>query len=192
MYLFERYMKKLKNYVQNKAKPKGSIADGYGAEEALTFSSHYFWDVTMKFNHPDRNVDCPPLTYKDPGVNASDELFALACGPTLSPISANSCIVNEPAVYWNEKRTKIRKTSRARCKNPSSVFSYTNKMSADVAHGHDGDGDGGGDDRLLQRQIFTDCQGRGTRKPNKGGRKAGRLNTRGETKNLGLRKITDK
>nr|GEZ60398.1 hypothetical protein [Tanacetum cinerariifolium] len=62
MYPFERYMTKLKNYVRNKAKPKGSIAEGYGAEEALTFSSHYFRDVTTKFNHPDRNVDCPPPT----------------------------------------------------------------------------------------------------------------------------------
>ncbi|GJY42074.1 hypothetical protein Tco_0429344 [Tanacetum coccineum] len=62
MYPFERYMKKLKNYVRNKAKPEGSIAEGYVAKEALTFSSHYFWDVTTKFNRPDRNVDCPPLT----------------------------------------------------------------------------------------------------------------------------------
>ncbi|GJZ44470.1 retrotransposon gag domain, retroviral aspartyl protease [Tanacetum coccineum] len=62
MYPFERYMKKLKNYVRNKANPEGSIAEGYVAEEALTFSSYYFWDVTMKFNHPDRNVDCPPPT----------------------------------------------------------------------------------------------------------------------------------
>ncbi|GKC90752.1 hypothetical protein Tco_1151401, partial [Tanacetum coccineum] len=62
MYPFERYMKKLKNYVRNKAKPEGSIAEGYVAEEALTFSSHYFRDVTTKFNHPDRNVDFPPLT----------------------------------------------------------------------------------------------------------------------------------
>ncbi|GKA75362.1 hypothetical protein Tco_0781740 [Tanacetum coccineum] len=62
MYPFERYMKKLKNYVRNKAKPEGSIAEGYVAEEALTFSSHYFRDVTTKFNRPDRNVDCPPPT----------------------------------------------------------------------------------------------------------------------------------
>ncbi|GJT22980.1 hypothetical protein Tco_0892917, partial [Tanacetum coccineum] len=62
MYPFERFMKKLKNYVRNKAKSEGSIAEGYVAEEALTFCSHYFWDVTMKFNHPDRNVDCPPPT----------------------------------------------------------------------------------------------------------------------------------
>ncbi|GJY31929.1 hypothetical protein Tco_0415424 [Tanacetum coccineum] len=37
MFPFERYMKKLKNYVRNKAKPEGSIAEGYVAEEALTF-----------------------------------------------------------------------------------------------------------------------------------------------------------
>ncbi|GKF78571.1 hypothetical protein Tco_0234139 [Tanacetum coccineum] len=62
MFPFERFMKKLKGYVRNKAKPEGSIAEGCVAEEALTFSSHYFRDVTTKFNHPDRNVDCPSPT----------------------------------------------------------------------------------------------------------------------------------
>ncbi|KAI3763957.1 hypothetical protein L2E82_13955 [Cichorium intybus] len=37
MYPFERYMKKLKNYVRNKARPEGCMAEGYVAEEALTF-----------------------------------------------------------------------------------------------------------------------------------------------------------
>ncbi|GKA58182.1 hypothetical protein Tco_0757370, partial [Tanacetum coccineum] len=46
----------------NKAKLEGSIAEGYVAEEALTFSSYYFWDITTRFNRPDRNVDCPPPT----------------------------------------------------------------------------------------------------------------------------------
>ncbi|GKA68660.1 RNA-directed DNA polymerase, eukaryota [Tanacetum coccineum] len=46
-----------------KAKPEGSIMWGVSvAEEALTFSSLYFLDVTTKFNRPDRNVDCPPPT----------------------------------------------------------------------------------------------------------------------------------
>ncbi|GJR98995.1 zinc finger, PHD-type containing protein [Tanacetum coccineum] len=134
MFPFERFMKKLKGYVRNKAKPEGSIAEGYVAEEALTFSSHYFWDVTTKFNRPDRNVDPLPQrvsfspeidTYRsqfkskfpnkdmkeeflnwfgsqirqrhvhnDPGVSATSELFALACGPTPTPISVNSCVVN--------------------------------------------------------------------------------------------------
>ncbi|GJV75427.1 proton-dependent oligopeptide transporter family protein [Tanacetum coccineum] len=133
MYPFERFMKKLKNYIQNKAKLE---------------------DVAMKFNHPNRNVDYPPPTcqfqvfrsvcksiglwsvirfdhqelkkviwyvlhnsleidtyqdkfkswfgsqirqhhiYKEPGVSASNKLFALACGPTPSPISVNFCVVN--------------------------------------------------------------------------------------------------
>ncbi|GKF05820.1 hypothetical protein Tco_0036488 [Tanacetum coccineum] len=30
----------------------------------------------------------------DPGVSATSELFALACGPTPTPISLNSCVVN--------------------------------------------------------------------------------------------------
>ncbi|GJQ93664.1 hypothetical protein Tco_0004803 [Tanacetum coccineum] len=149
MFPFERFMKKLKGYVRNKAKPEGSIAEGYVAEEALTFSSHYFRDVTTKFNRPDRNVDPPPPTCQfqvfrslcksiglrsvirfdaqelkkvickfpnkdmkeefanwfgsqirqrhvdnDPGVSATNELFALACGPTPTPISVNSCVVN--------------------------------------------------------------------------------------------------
>ncbi|GJS58354.1 hypothetical protein Tco_0653138 [Tanacetum coccineum] len=161
MFPFERFMKKLKGYVRNKAKPEGSIAEGYVAEEALTFSSHYFRDVTTKFNRPDRNVDPPPPTCQfqvfrslcksiglrsvirfdaqelkkviwyvlhnspeidtyrsqfkrherripqlvwvadrqrhidnEPGVSATSELFALACGLSLTPILINSCIVN--------------------------------------------------------------------------------------------------
>nr|GEW33995.1 hypothetical protein [Tanacetum cinerariifolium] len=64
MYPFERFMKKIKNYVRNKSKPEGSIAKGNVAKEALTFSSNYFWNITMKFNHPELNVDCPPPTYQ--------------------------------------------------------------------------------------------------------------------------------
>nr|GEV18461.1 hypothetical protein [Tanacetum cinerariifolium] len=143
MFLFERYMKKLKGYVRNKAKPEGSIAVGYVAEEALTFSSYYFRDVTTKFNHPEFiQFDAQELkkvkwyvlhnnpeidTYrsqfkslfpnkdmkeefpdrfrsqirqrhvdndKDPEVSTTSEFFTLACGPTWTPISINSCVVD--------------------------------------------------------------------------------------------------
>ena len=50
-------MKKLKNYVGNKARPEGSIAEGYIADEALTFCSMYFKDVETRFNRPERNAD---------------------------------------------------------------------------------------------------------------------------------------
>ncbi|GJX07066.1 retrotransposon gag domain, retroviral aspartyl protease [Tanacetum coccineum] len=62
------------------------------------------------------------------------------------------------------------------------------KMSPDVARGH-GD-DGGDDDRPPPYQIPN--RGKGTRKPNLGGRRAGMLHTRQETRNLGLKAITDK
>ncbi|GJT23932.1 retrotransposon protein, putative, ty3-gypsy subclass [Tanacetum coccineum] len=75
-------------------------------------------------------------------------------------------------------------------------------MSADVARGHGGDG--GGDDRPPPRQIDVarghgddggdddrPLLGKGTRKPNRGGKKADRLDTRMKSKNLGLRRITD-
>nr|GEV94949.1 phosphoglycerate kinase, cytosolic-like isoform X1 [Tanacetum cinerariifolium] len=66
-------------------------------------------------------------------------------------------------------------------------------MSADVARGHGGDG--GGDDRPPPYQIPTGCEGclgKGTRKPNLGGRRTGRMHTHQETQNLRLKAITVK
>ncbi|KAM6574690.1 hypothetical protein CsatA_023017 [Cannabis sativa] len=57
MYPFERYMKKLKNYVGNKARPEGSIKESYVVDEALTFCSMYFKGVKTRFNRLDRNED---------------------------------------------------------------------------------------------------------------------------------------
>ncbi|GKC16300.1 hypothetical protein Tco_1013082 [Tanacetum coccineum] len=70
------------------------------------------------------------------------------------------------------------------------------EMSADVARSHGGDG--GGEDRPPSHNIPTGCmgcfvnRGKGKRKPNLGGRAAGRLNTRDKTRNLALKEITDK
>ena len=47
---FERYLGKLKKYVRNKARPKGSIAEAYIVEEALTFWSMYLSGIETKFN----------------------------------------------------------------------------------------------------------------------------------------------
>jgi hypothetical protein len=37
MYPIERYLKTLKGYVQNKARPEGRMAEGYALEEVLGF-----------------------------------------------------------------------------------------------------------------------------------------------------------
>ncbi|KAK0608417.1 hypothetical protein LWI29_030375 [Acer saccharum] len=57
MYPIERYLRKLKCYVCNKAQPEGSIAEGYLADECLTFCSRYLRGVETKFNRPERNYD---------------------------------------------------------------------------------------------------------------------------------------
>nr|GEV45548.1 hypothetical protein [Tanacetum cinerariifolium] len=158
MYPFERYMKKLKGYVQNKAKPEGSIVKGYVAEEALTFSSHYFQDVTTKFNRPDHNVDPPLLTCqfqvfrsdmkeefpdwfgtqihqhhvdndKDPKVSTTSELFALACGPTWTSISINSCVVDgvRYVVHSHDER-RITQNSGICSPGPDGEICYGRKV----------------------------------------------------------------
>ncbi|XP_023738343.2 uncharacterized protein LOC111886342 [Lactuca sativa] len=120
MYPFERYMKKLKNYVRNKAKPKGSIAEGYVVDEALTFCSMYLEGMQTKFNHVDRNEDpgLPKSEFKSESPESdlktefspwfkrkiyrlerespsdcTNELKALAHGP-LDATSYTACIVN--------------------------------------------------------------------------------------------------
>ncbi|XP_020081003.1 uncharacterized protein LOC109704650 isoform X2 [Ananas comosus] len=57
MYPIERYLVRLKSYVRNRAKPEGSIAEGYIAEECLTFCSRYLEGVETIFNRPQRNYD---------------------------------------------------------------------------------------------------------------------------------------
>ena len=57
MYSFERYLKRLKDYVRNDTKPEGSIAKGYVVDEALIFCSRYFDDVETRFNRPNMNDD---------------------------------------------------------------------------------------------------------------------------------------
>ncbi|XP_020249217.1 uncharacterized protein LOC109826604 [Asparagus officinalis] len=51
MYPTERYLCRLKSYVRNRSAPEGSIAEGYLAEESLTFCSLYMHDgVKTRFN----------------------------------------------------------------------------------------------------------------------------------------------
>ncbi|XP_060969955.1 uncharacterized protein LOC133037137 [Cannabis sativa] len=46
----------------NKARPEGSIAEGYVANEAVTFCSMYFKGCETRFNHLDRNEDAPSVS----------------------------------------------------------------------------------------------------------------------------------
>ena len=55
MYPVERYLRTLKGYVKNKARPEGSIAEGYISEECLTFCSCFFENISTKLNRPERH-----------------------------------------------------------------------------------------------------------------------------------------
>ncbi|XP_021862945.1 uncharacterized protein [Spinacia oleracea] len=57
MYPVERYLRTLKAYIRNRAHPEGSIAEGYLADECLTFCSRYMSDIDTKFNRKGRNDD---------------------------------------------------------------------------------------------------------------------------------------
>ncbi|CAN6455265.1 unnamed protein product [Victoria cruziana] len=57
MYPIERYLGKLKSYVRNKCHPEGSIAEGYLAEECMSFCSQYLNEVETRCNRAPRNED---------------------------------------------------------------------------------------------------------------------------------------
>jgi hypothetical protein len=61
MYPIERRLGTLKNFVRNRAKPEGSIAEAYMASDTLTFCSRYMMDISTRFNHVDDSGSERPL-----------------------------------------------------------------------------------------------------------------------------------
>ncbi|GJV05246.1 F-box domain containing protein [Tanacetum coccineum] len=141
MFPFERYMKKLKGYVRNKAKPEGSIAEGYVAEEALTFSSHYFRDVTTKFIDL---TDDPDIIHFD---NSSD-----------LPLSTSLNDLDNATLHIDGQSTEVdARNSDDEDNHINDDDDGVDKMSADVARSHGGDG--GGEDRPPPHHVPSGCMG---------------------------------
>lgn len=57
MYPIERTLGRYKRYVRNKARPEGSIAECYIADECLTFCSMYLRDIETRWNRDERSAD---------------------------------------------------------------------------------------------------------------------------------------
>ncbi|KAG8501178.1 hypothetical protein CXB51_003312 [Gossypium anomalum] len=53
---YRKFLSKLKSYCRNKRYPEGSIAEGYLAEECMTFYSRYLEDAETRLNRPSRNA----------------------------------------------------------------------------------------------------------------------------------------
>jgi hypothetical protein len=61
MYPIERRLGTLKNFVRNRTKPEGSIAEAYVASDALTFCSRYMEDMDTRFISEDDSGGEVPL-----------------------------------------------------------------------------------------------------------------------------------
>ncbi|GJT20581.1 hypothetical protein Tco_0890518 [Tanacetum coccineum] len=112
-----------------------------------------------------------PAMDQGPEVSTTASYSLLANGPSLDFNLSNSCVVDVCVVRvkWFDLATK-------------------DMSSADVARSHGGDG--GGEDRPPPHHVSTgDGGGKGTRKPNLGGR--GAVNTRDKTRNLSLKKVAE-
>jgi len=57
MYPIERYIRRLKSYVRNKAHPEGCIAEAYIAQECVHFYSRYVDGVKTRLNRYGRNYE---------------------------------------------------------------------------------------------------------------------------------------
>nr|GEW98183.1 hypothetical protein [Tanacetum cinerariifolium] len=248
MYPYERFMRKLKNYFQVFKSQCKSIGlrlviriDHQELKKVIWYVLHNSLEIDMyrakfKSEFPNKYMkeEFPGWFGKqihqyhvdnDPGDSESSELFALAYGLSQTPISVNSCVVNNVRFTVHSYDERLTTQNNEICSpGPGGEMYYDDdiideedliphdladsndeglvnldiddgvNMSADVARGHDGDG--GSDDRLPPYQIPTGCGvalvTEGTRKPNLGGRRVGRMHTRQETQNLRLKAITNK
>lgn len=57
MFPIEQFLYELKQLIRNRARPEGSIAEGYIAKECMTLCSRYLKGIKTKFNKVDRNRD---------------------------------------------------------------------------------------------------------------------------------------
>ncbi|XP_042451966.1 uncharacterized protein LOC122036612 [Zingiber officinale] len=87
MYPFERFMKMLKGYVKNRARPEGCIAECYLAEERMRFCSAYIKKAACIGLRSNRNDDL------ENGV-VEDRIQWLAHGPRKHVISYTGYIIN--------------------------------------------------------------------------------------------------
>ncbi|PNX54325.1 hypothetical protein L195_g047943, partial [Trifolium pratense] len=131
MYPIERYLGQMKSYVRNRARPEGSISEGYKLNEILTFCSRYLGNIETRWNQPRRVDDIPDDTHRMPQVS---ELF-----PQVGkPVGGNSyftltsteklqahrhVLTNCPAVdtYIQEFRDLVRRQLRSRTRNTTAI-----------------------------------------------------------------------
>ncbi|XP_057790149.1 uncharacterized protein LOC131007019 isoform X2 [Salvia miltiorrhiza] len=113
MYPIERYLCTLKNYVRTRSHPEGSIAEGYLAEECMTFCSMYLSDVESKLNRPNRNDESGETSKPQGGRSlGKEETFMLG---DIEWTQAHRYVINSLSIVDNYKRkhlSELQRTSR--------------------------------------------------------------------------------
>jgi hypothetical protein len=66
MWSTERFVGRLKDFVQNMTYPEGSLAENYQFDECLTFCSRYLNGCATKFNRPSRHDSTEPNSAGQP------------------------------------------------------------------------------------------------------------------------------
>ena len=74
-------MHKLKVYVRNKARPEGSIAEGYIDNECLSFCSLYYNDIETLWNRRERNYDVSDTVDFHNNISVFQPTFRRLSGP---------------------------------------------------------------------------------------------------------------
>ncbi|KAM3352510.1 hypothetical protein ACQJBY_024012 [Aegilops geniculata] len=122
MWFVERYIGKLKSNVRNKARPEGSIAEAFLADECMTFCSRYIVGFETKHNLPSQNED------NDEWVGHHD----IAHGSRLFPHSGNP--LGKPRNYVLSSVAKVQ-AHRYVLFNCSDVNSYLRAHADEITNG---------------------------------------------------------
>ncbi|RYQ90151.1 hypothetical protein Ahy_B09g096404 [Arachis hypogaea] len=128
----QRYLCCLKQYVRNRARPEGSIAEGYLSEEILIFCSRYLDNVDIRINRPMPVADrlCEPMDSEDPGVeNAVGAASFYALTPAEKFQAHRHVLVNSPAVekFIDAFRAIKKRKLRSKTRSQSQIDSVVHK-----------------------------------------------------------------
>ncbi|XP_020960860.1 uncharacterized protein LOC110263615 [Arachis ipaensis] len=132
MYPIERELGHLKSFVRNKTHPEGSIAEGYLAEESLTFCSRYIDDMETRFNRPSRLCYDPPYEMSSvlPKLGTPHGGHSNFNLTKIEKLQAHRYVVfnrEDVKPYINAFRDHIRRTSKGRRLSPAEIEKKVNK-----------------------------------------------------------------
>ncbi|GKA13708.1 hypothetical protein Tco_0693354, partial [Tanacetum coccineum] len=84
---------------------------------------------------------CQRHVDKDPGVSGSSKLFALACGPTSTPILVNSCVVNDMRFVVHSRDERHTTQNSGICSLDALPHDLADSDNEDLANDDDDDDD---------------------------------------------------